>query len=287
MRHAVPAGLALALLAAPSHAAPRVWDQAWDVPTRPDVHVRTDDAHVRIHAGPAGRVRAHVEYELKRWGVVIGSSQPTVVFERKGDEIWITLHDPSGLGVIGGMDERFTVDVTVPPEVRLAVRTSDGATDCEPLSGRFTFEASDGAIRAHGLKGEIEVSSGDGRVILDELDGRLRARTQDGHLSASGRFDALDLGAGDGRVDAFVRAGSRMASPWSVETGDGAVSLKIPHDLAALLDARTRDGHISVQLPIDLEGLHPRRQLVGELNGGGPSLRIRTGDGSITLALSD
>jgi hypothetical protein len=287
MRHALLAGLALALLAAPSQAAPRIWDQTWNVGRAADVHIKTDDARVRIHAGRRGRVSAHVEYEIKRWGLLFGSSQPGVIFEHKGDEVSITLHDPTCIGVMGGVDERFTVDVTVPPDVQLAVRTGDGSTDCEPMTGRFTFESGDGAIRAHGLRGEVEVASGDGRVVLEDLDGRLRARTQDGHLVATGRFDSLDLSTGDGRVDASVQAGSRLDSSWSVETGDGAVSLKIPHDLSAMLDARTRDGHINVQLPISLEGRVARRQLVGELNGGGPSFRIRTSDGSITLALSD
>src|SRR5262249_38091615 len=181
-----------------------------------------------------GRVTAHVEYEIKRWGLIMGTSQPAVVFERKSDQIWITLHDPSCIGVVGGVNERFFVDVTVPSDVHLAVRTGGGATDWEPLTGNFSCESGDGAIRAHGLSGDISVSSGDGRVILDDLDGRLRARTQDGHLMASGRFDALDLSTGDGRLDASARAGSQLSSAWSVETGDGALSLKIPHDLAAM-----------------------------------------------------
>jgi len=277
----------LPLAAATAHAAPKVWDQSWNVTTQADVHVVADDAHIRVHAGPPGEVKAHVEYELRHWGVVMGGGEPTVEFERKSDQIWITLRDPKTIGVIGGIDQRFVADVTVPSDVQLAVRTGDGAIDCEPLSGRLQLESGDGAIRARGLKGSVDVRSGDGRVTLEELDGRLRARTRDGHLSASGRFDELDLGAGDGRVDALVQPGSQPRSAWSVETGDGAVSLRIPHDLNTLLDARTRDGHINVQLPISVQGRLEHHELIGELNDGGPTLRIRTADGSITLALSD
>jgi hypothetical protein len=88
-------------------------------------------------------------------------------------------------------------------------------------------------------------------------------------------------------VDAVARAGSKMTQGWSLETGDGAVTMRIPHDITAMLDARTRDGHINVQIPITVQGRLSGRELVGELNGGGPPLRIRTSDGSITLALSD
>lgn len=287
MRLALVLGLGLALTAAPAMAAPRIWDQSWTVAGKPDVHVSADDAHVRIRTGPAGSVSTHIEYELKRWGVLFGVSSPTVVFEHKGDQIWITARDPRSIGVIGGVDEHFLVDVIVPTQVTLSVRTGDGAVDCEPLEGRVSFVSGDGAIRAHGLKGDIEVSSGDGRVILDDLDGRLRGRSGDGRIVAAGRFDVLDLSTGDGRIEATARAGSKMVAPWSLETGDGSVVVRIPHDLATLLDARTRDGRINVQLPIDAADRPRRNQLVGELNGGGPQLRIRTGDGSITLAVSD
>ena len=287
MRTVILASFGLALLAASAQAAPKVWDQSWDLTTQADVHLIAGDAHIRIHSGPPGQVRVHVEYDLKHWGMMVGGGEPVVVFEHKSDQIWITLHDPKTFGVIGGVDERFIADLTVPPTVQLAVRTGDGAIDCEPVGGRVQLESGDGRITAHGLKGDVEVRSGDGRVTLDEIDGHLHAHTRDGHLTASGRFDELDLGAGDGRVEAVAAPGSQPTTSWLVETGDGSVSLRIPHNINTLLDARTRDGHIRVELPIQLEGRLDRRELIGELNNGGPSLRIRTGDGSITLALSD
>ena len=263
MRTLFLASLGLALLAASAHAGPKTWDQTWGLTSQADVHVISGDAHVRVHTGPAGQVKVHVEYDLKHWGMIMGG-EPVVVFEHKDDQIWITMHDPK-IGVIGGVDVRFVADVTVPPTVQLAVRTGDGAIDCEPLNGQVQLESGDGAIRAHGLKGDIDVHSGDGRVTLDEL----------------------DLGAGDGHVDAIVAPGSQPTSEWNLETGDGAVSLRIPHDINTLLDARTKDGHINVSLPIPVQGRLDHKELIGELNNGGPTLRIRTGDGSITLALSD
>ncbi|HEY6194514.1 MAG TPA: DUF4097 family beta strand repeat-containing protein [Candidatus Eisenbacteria bacterium] len=287
MRLLPPLALGLVLIATPALALSKVWNEGWDVAAHPDVHIAANDGHVRIHAGPAGHVQAHIEFERRRWGMVIGVSEPTVVFEHKGDQIWITAKSPRCIGVIGGINEHLTVDVTVPQQSVLSVRNGDGAVDCEPLEGRFTFVTGDGAVRAHGLRGDCEVSTGDGAVILDDMQGRLRARTGDGHVTASGRFDALDLSTGDGRVEATARVGSKLAQGWSLETGDGSVTLRVPHDIAALLDARTRDGHINVQIPIAVAGRLSGHELVGELNGGGPPLRVRTGDGSITLALSD
>ncbi len=280
-------GLALLLTATPVLATPKVWTQEWTVTSKPIVHVRVDDGHVRVHSGPAGRVSTRVEYEVKRWGLLLGVSAPVVVFERKGDEVWINARDPKGIAVVGGYDEHFTVDVTVPHNITLNVRSTDGALDCEPLEGRFHFESTDGAVRAKGLKGDIDVTTGDGRMILAELDGTLRVHTGDGRLTTDGRFDVLELSSRDGRLDVTARPGSKVTNAWSLESGDGAIELRIPFTLATRLDARTRDGRLRVNLPLPAGRDTDRNTLVGDLNGGGPPLRIRTRDGSIVLGLSE
>lgn len=287
IRHAAAVPLALLLAASPAAAKPQVWTQDWEITRNPIVHVRVDDARVRVHAGPPGRISTRVEYELQKWGMVFGVRTPSVVFERKGDEMWIQARDPRGIAVVGGIHERFSVDVTVPPELTLMVRSGDGAVECEPLRGKFQFETGDGSVQANGLRGELDVITGDGRVVVDDGEGRLRVRTRDGRVQASGRFDVVDVASRDGSVEVGARRGSKVASPWLVESTDGRIELRIPHDLAALLDVRSRDGRLRVELPIPGATDSRRNMLVGELNGGGQALRVRTKDGGITLALSD
>jgi len=286
MRPILLAGMALALAAAPVHAEPKVWSQEWTVEARPTVRIRVDDAHVRVHRGPDGHIASRVEYNARHWGLMFGAGSPVVVFERSGNEFKIQARDAKGVSVGVNHEERYVVDVTLPKNVVLEVRSGDGALDCEALEGKFTFESGDGAIRGVGLKGEIMVVTGDGRVTLDSLDGSFSARLGDGHLTTAGRFDMLDVRSGDGRQDVTAKPGSKVKSPWSLESRDGAIALHIPIDTAALLDARTGDGRLRVNLPISAVGLD-RNQLVGELNGGGPLLRVRTKDGSLTLALSE
>jgi len=286
MRHVLWTGLALVVLASPAGAAPKVWSQDWAVTGRPIVRIRVDDAHVRIRQGPDGRVSSRAEYDLRRWGLVIGVSSPTVLFERSGNEFRIEARDPKGMGVIGGMEEHFVLDVVVPREVTLEVRSSDGALDCDPLEGSFRFESGDGAIRAHGLKGDVSASTRDGRVQLDDLDGTLAVRLDDGPLVAAGRFDLVQAKSSDGRLSVTARPGSAVKEPWSLESRDGHVTLLMPVNLATLLDASSRDGRLRVNLPIPSDAVE-RHHLVGELNGGGPLLRVRTQDGAITLGLSE
>jgi DUF4097 and DUF4098 domain-containing protein YvlB len=75
-----------------------------------------------------------------------------------------------------------------------------------------------------------------------------------------------------------------MSAGWSIKTGDGSVDLEVPGDLQANVEASTHDGHISMGLPLTVEGSFSSSSIHGKLNGGGQTLTIRTGDGSIHLS---
>ena len=81
-----------------------------------------------------------------------------------------------------------------------------------------------------------------------------------------------------------------MSEPWEISTGDGSVSLYLPAEFDADLDAHTGDGSIrndlgvEAQDPRDKDG--ERRTLRTKIGNGGKLLRIRTGDGAIRLKTS-
>jgi len=127
-----------------------------------------------------------------------------------------------------------------------------------------------------------------GHANLDarNLDGRVDANSGDGHIKIDGRLDALNVKTGDGSIDARVEPGSKMTGGWSIHTGDGSVDMVLPADLQANIDASTNDGHISLGIPVTVEGTFSNSQIHGKMNGGGQSLTIHTGDGSIRLSKS-
>ena len=91
---------------------------------------------------------------------------------------------------------------------------------------------------------------------------------------------------GDGSVDTKVLSGSKMAADWTLRTGDGSVDISLPADFQANIDATTGDGHISMGLPVTVEGTLSKSEVRAKMNGGGPTLTIHTGDGSIRLTKS-
>ncbi len=276
----------LAVVAAP--AAAREWTRTYEVQGRPHVRITTDDFRVEVHTRPSGPVEFRVVYEIHKVGwVSTNPHEPRVDFERTGDEISLEAREPNVIAVFASVQTKSFIELTVPVDADVSVRTGDGAIVCDPLKGNTTLESGDGRIHATGLTGTTVLRSGDGTIEAFDLSGALTARSGDGRIDVDGRFDRLDVNSGDGRVRVVARPGSQVGAGWNLETRDGSLSLRFPRDLKAFLDARTGDGRLLVDLPITLSGSSRRHELAGQLNGGGGPLRMRTADGTLSIAAAD
>ena len=113
--------------------------------------------------------------------------------------------------------------------------------------------------------------------------------TGDGSVNIAGRLDALKVRTGDGSIVYRAEPGTSMTESWEIITGDGGVTLYLPPDFGAELDAHTGDGTIRNDLAVEsanVEGdrdARERRTLRGRIGAGGKVLRVRTGDGAIRL----
>jgi DUF4097 and DUF4098 domain-containing protein YvlB len=278
MRKALLAGLVACLVSA----LPAVgddWSRQYALKGRPQLSVITDDGSVRIEPGD----RPEIDARVTTRGWRIGPDDVTITESQVGDRVTIEVRTPHDQWGMNFGHRSLTVTLRVPREADLDIRTGDGSVTVAPVSGRLKIFTGDGSITAEGLKGEIRLHTGDGSIRATGLEGRLEADTGDGHLDVRGRFDVLDLRTGDGGIEAEAERGSKMSGAWSLRSGDGGITLRVPDDLSADLDAHTGDGHITVDLPVSVAGSISTSSVRGKLGAGGPPLRVQTGDGSIRL----
>jgi DUF4097 and DUF4098 domain-containing protein YvlB len=237
------------------------WSKTYQLTGKPDLQVETSDANIRISTWAQNTIEAKVvtsRYKIGEGGIHVEEHQA-------GDSVQIEVHYPHHVFNIEFGSNRVDIVIQMPREGNVNLRTGDGK------------------IEIAGLKGGMDLHTGDGSENLDDVEGKLHATTGDGHIRASGRFDELELKTGDGSVEVRANAGSALNAGWRLETGDGSVSLEVPGDLAADVDLHTSDGHIDLDMPVTTSGKIRQNEIQGKLNGGGSSLVIRTGDGSIHL----
>jgi DUF4097 and DUF4098 domain-containing protein YvlB len=265
MRHIMLTLTAVLLVLSPLAKAEE-WSKTFNLTGKPSLKIETSDANIRVEVWDQNLIQAHITTE----GYAIGEKGIRIIDRQTGDSVELEVRYPhhNFNFNIGHNHHRVDVEIHMPKEGRVDLRTGDGH------------------IRLTGLKGEMELVSGDGHQDIDAVDGTLRAHAGDGHIRATGRFDGLDLSTGDGRIEATALAGSSLARNWNMHTGDGSVTLQLPENVSADVDLHTGDGHITVGFPISVSGRLENKSIRGKINGGGNLLSIHTGDGSIRLEKS-
>lgn len=256
---------------------------------RPVVDLTTFDGAIEVRSWDKPEVLVRVEARASSKPLldsidVAGSSKDSHVV------VTASVKETSGWEVSsGGMSRSVRLVATVPVDSEVRLRSGDGSVRVERVHGVIDARTEDGRIVMREVGGDIVADSGDGSVQMEDVDGHCTVSTRDGSVLVSGRLrGGLKASSGDGSVTVRAAAGSSITGDWNIETGDGGVMLALPDELDAKLDAHTSDGRIALHgftdMPIERQGEGRRLQAV--LGSGVGNLRIRTGDGTITLKRS-
>ncbi|MFI5057673.1 MAG: DUF4097 family beta strand repeat-containing protein [Candidatus Acidiferrales bacterium] len=295
-------GISLAALLAVTLIVPSAraeeWTKSYTISGRANVRVDTNDGSVRIATTDTKQVEFVVDYD----GYKLDKNLH-IESRQDGDHVELSARVSGHWGFSwGGSHRNVRIEVRMPRDADLQVDTGDGSVQTQPVNGKVKIHTGDGSVRCEAVNGDVDVDTGDGSITLEgakgdvrlrtgdghidarNVDGKLDATSGDGHIKIDGRFDALNIKTGDGSIDAHVLPGSKLVSGWNIHTGDGSVDLVLPGELQANIDASTNDGRISLGIPVTVEGTFSTSQLHGKMNGGGQSLTIHTGDGSIRLS---
>jgi DUF4097 and DUF4098 domain-containing protein YvlB len=253
---------------------------------KPDVVLSTFDGSIEIRPWD----KADVEVVVEKRGRDKDDVAAIVVHaEQSGNRVQITVTEPRH----HGFDLHFTnrsakLIVSVPASSDVTAKSGDGSIDVERVGGRLQLRSGDGSIRGRQLGGDVTASTGDGSIKLDGVAGVLNVDTGDGSIVLAGKLTSVHARTGDGSVTVHADPGSAPNSDWDIVTGDGSVVLEVPDDFGAEIDAHTGDGRINLQdvTLSNVTGKIGRNTVRGRLGSGGRGVRLRTGDGSITLRRS-
>jgi len=154
----------------------------------------------------------------------------------------------------GGRNNTRDNDVKVEFTVRLPNGVNLGA---HTVNGDVTVRDVTGEVRATTVNGDVDVST---RGVAE-------ANTVNGSIRASlGRADWTGM--------------------MSFHTVNGGITLEVPSDFAADIEAKTVNGSIETDFPITVRGRFGSRTLRGTIGDGGRDLEIETVNGSIRLRRS-
>lgn len=248
-----------------------------------DLNLRTFDGNLVIRSWDKNEVLV----EIERRAVDDAAAAALVVNESQNGNT-ITIEAPSTenrRGSFFGNGPSVNFSITLPRRVALHASTGDGGIEATDLEGTIDLNSGDGRVIASHLEGQLKVHTGDGTIRIDRAAGKVDADSGDGSIEIDGRLDDLAVRTGDGPVRIEANTGSAMKNDWRITTGDGRIALRLPSDFNASIDASTGDGTVRVDGIDRPRGgdESERRRVVGQLGSGGPTLHLRSGDGSIDV----
>jgi len=278
-------------------------EKRFTVKGTPVLSLTTVDGGIEIRAWDRPEVLVEIE---KRGGTKEAVDALVVETRQDGNRVTVDVKRPksesfTGFGIHHSASAKLVV--SVPAKTDVTARSGDGAIRIERVTGTLDLGTGDGSIRASDVGGELTLHTGDGSVHVENAEGSLDVDTGDGSVEVTGSLNAVKLRTGDGSIVYRASATAAMTDDWSFTTGDGSVTLYLPQDFSAELDARTNDGGIRNDLGVgrsraeaDDSGASSRKPngdqdeskhaLRTQLGNGGKLLKIRTGDGSIRLRAS-
>ncbi len=177
--------------------------------------------------------------------------------------------------------------------------TSGGSMHFDDINGDIDGETSGGSIEVKGTVANAELKTSGGAIRLDDIAGEVRAQTSGGKIElgrvggdvvATTSGGSIDIESADGSVEAKTSGGgiriAFTAQPTQgseLRTSGGTITVDLADGVGVDLDAKSSGGRLRASDDLDFRGDATKDSLRGEVNGGGPSLRVRASGGSIVL----
>jgi len=201
-----------------------------------------------------------VRIERARGGVtIVGAAVKNVrLLTRIRDGDTLSIRESANIVTVDGRGFDGDLSLQVPFATSVVVRT-----------------ANSGSIRVENLEGEIEASNVNGHILLHGVKGAVVADTVNGKIAAT--LERIDPG-----------------KPMSFITANGDLDVTFPSNLKATLRMKADNGDIYTEFEVVVRNEQARVQnkrgqwrsettTVGQVNGGGPEIRLQTLNGKIYI----
>ena len=171
-------------------------------------------------------------------------------------------------------------DITTPRGTNLEADSGSGDLRLSDLGGPLKANTGSGSIDATGLSGRVALQTGSGDIRAEMHSAPdVKAETGSGSIRLRGVNGGLYAETGSGDIDVEGQPGTN----WKLETGSGSITLDTGGRAKFTLDATTGSGSIHSDPPISTHGSLERHHITGEINGGGPTVRVETGSGDVRI----
>jgi hypothetical protein len=266
-------GLLLPALAANAETLKETFQKTFPLRAGEKVTLRNVNGGVIVEAWDRAEVQVVAEKEVKAGDAELAKkamSQIQIQAGRSDGGLRIDTKLPKrGEGIFDWM---FGREVNMNVKYRLRV----------PREVRLDVETVNGGLRLAGTRGDATMGTTNGGIEIEKAEGRLDLETTNGAIQVADSAGSVEAETTNGGIEIELHDVSD-GDDMSFSTTNGAVTLRLPRNIRVSLDAAVSNGRVSSDFEVDGADERNRRRLVGDINGGGGRLVVRTTNGSVTI----
>ncbi len=206
-------------------------------------------------------------------------------FDKRGNDVYIQTRNAHDKGLMNKWRRRsrikIQVIVKVPERYNVDFSSGAGNVDIVDVEGLIEGRTGAGNIVIDGVRGVVEISSGAGNVEIAGDVERAEVSTGAGNINLHGLQGAIEASTGAGNV--FAEIINQPDQDSELRSGAGNVTVYLADDISVYVDATASLGSADCDFPLKVERKWLKKSFSGEINGGGPQLRMYAGVGNVTL----
>jgi hypothetical protein len=252
------------------------FDRVISVGSEAQLIVSTGSGDIHLTRGSGSEVHIHGKIHVSHNGSQeqarqIAANPP---IEQSGNVIRVgQQHEQHWQGI------SIDYQIEAPAGTLLTATSGSGDIVDEGVGQNAKLETGSGDIRATGLQGAFEVKTGSGNITANQTgQGDVKADTGSGDIEIKDVHGSFRGQTGSGNI----KATGTPSAPWTLETGSGDIEIWASN-APLTLDASTGSGSVTSDHEMLVKGSLNQHHLTGNLNGGGPLVRVQTGSGDIRV----
>ena len=248
-------GICLLVCSLAAQAAEKRLDRTFTVAPGGRLTIESDGSDLRVEGTSGNQVEVHILMK----GSESTLERITLTAEQSGDDIAVTAKHGNGkwTDFFGGWNLDGRVEVKVPHNYNIDIRTSGGDIVVWQLQGDARGKTSGGDIRVTEVRGPVEMQTSGGDVRVEQIEGNTRLGTSGGDIDVTrvtGDLDAKTSGGYIHLTDVSGKVAARTSSGNVIASGiRGDSDLKTSGgDIRATIDgkiaAHTSGGSVTAEL---------------------------------------
>lgn len=172
--------------------------------------------------------------------------------------------------------------VRLPRGAHVVASSGNGDVRVRGAGRDVRVSSGNGDVEVAGAGGAVRISTGNGAVAVSDAGGGVTASTGNGRVTVATSEGPVKASTGNGAIDVRMAA-LRGTENMEFSSGNGRVVVRLPASFEGVLDLGTGHGDAYSDFPVTVQGRLQRTRLQGTIGRGGPTVRLRTGNGDVEV----